>query len=132
VGRQTGRVSRALCEAAAFAADEMNTRLIAVFTESGLMARRLSALRPDQRIVALTSSQSAINELALIWGVESVTSEPSRSTEELLKAGEQALLREDLVDLGETIVIMAGRLSGLGLSSSVTLYTVEGDIHETV
>ena len=45
-GRQTGRVSRALCEAAAFAADEMSTRLIAVFTESGLMARRLSALRP--------------------------------------------------------------------------------------
>jgi hypothetical protein len=29
-------------------------------------------------------------------------------------------------------VIMAGRLSGLGLSSSVTLYQVEGDIHETV
>src|SRR5438270_5468233 len=41
VGRQTGHVSRALCEAAAFAADEMNARLIAVFTESGLMARRL-------------------------------------------------------------------------------------------
>lgn len=132
VGRQTGRVSRALCEAAAFAADEMNTRLIAVFTESGLMARRLSALRPDQRIIALTSSQSAINELALIWGVESVITETSLSTEELLRAGEQALLREDLVNLGETIVIMAGRLSGLGLSSSVTLYTVEGDIHETV
>lgn len=132
VGRQTGRVSRALCEAAAFAADEMNARLIAVFTESGLMARRLAALRPDQRIIALTSSRQAINELSLIWGVESVVTETSRSTEELLRIGEQALLKADLVDLNETIVIMAGRLSGLGLSSSVTLYTVEGDIHETV
>ncbi|HYX27528.1 MAG TPA: pyruvate kinase [Pyrinomonadaceae bacterium] len=132
VGRQSGRVSRALCEAAAFAADEMNTRIIAVFTESGLMARRLSALRPDQRIVALTSSREVINELSLIWGVESVLTTPSKSTEELLKVGELALLHEDLVDLGETIVIMAGRLSGLGLSSSVTLYKVEGDIHETV
>jgi pyruvate kinase len=132
IGRQTGRVSRALCEAAAFAADEMNTRIIAVFTESGLMARRLSSLRPDQRIIALTSSRKAINELALIWGVESVLTTPSKSTEQLLKIGEQTLLRADLVDLGETIVIMAGRLSGLGLSSSVTLYTVEGDIHETV
>ena len=132
VGRQTGRVSRALCEAAAFAADEMNARLIAVFTESGLMARRLASLRPDQRIIALTSSREVINELALIWGVESVQTTPSRSTEEILKIGEQALLHADLVDLGETIVIMAGRLSGLGLSSSVTLYTVEGDIHETV
>jgi len=132
VGRQSGRVSRALCEAAAFAADEMNARLIAVFTESGLMARRLASLRPDQRIIALTSSREVINELSLIWGVESVQTTPSRSTEEILKIGEQALLHADLVDLGETIVIMAGRLSGLGLSSSVTLYTVEGDIHETV
>jgi pyruvate kinase len=132
VGRQSGRVSRALCEAAAFAADEMNTRIIAVFTESGLMARRLSSLRPDQRIVALTSSREAINQLALIWGVDSVMTQPSRSTEELLKVGEQTLLQAGVVDLSETIVIMAGRLSGLGLSSSVTLYTVEGDIHETV
>jgi len=132
VGRQSGRVSRALCEAAAFAADEMNTRIIAVFTESGLMARRLSSLRPDQRIVALTSSREVINELALIWGVDSVMTQPSRSTEELLKVGEQTLLQAGVVELGETIVVMAGRLSGLGLSSSVTLYTVEGDIHETM
>jgi len=80
----------------------------------------------------LTSSRDVINELSLIWGVESVQTTPSRSTEEILKIGEQALLYADLVDLGETIVIMAGRLSGLGLSSSVTLYKVEGDIHETV
>src|SRR5258708_3932593 len=132
VGKQSGRVSRALCEAAAFAADEMNTRIIAVFTESGLMAGRLSSLRPEQRIIALTSSREVMNGLTLIWGVESVLTSRSRSTEELLKIGEQALLQADLVDLGETIVIMAGRLSGLGLSSSVTLYTVEGDIHETV
>jgi len=132
VGRQSGRVSRALCEAAVFAADEMNTRIIAVFTESGLMARRLSALRPAQRIIALTSSREVMNELSLIWGVESVLTPRSKSTEELLKVGERTLRQAGLVEIGETIVIMAGRLSGLGLSSSVTLYTVEGDIHETV
>ncbi len=38
-GRQSGRVSRALCEAAAFAAEEMGTTVTAVFTASGLMAR---------------------------------------------------------------------------------------------
>jgi len=132
VGKQSGHVSRALCEAAAFAADEMNSRIIAVFTESGLMARRLSSLRPDQRIIALTSSREVMNELSLLWGVDSVITSRSRSTEELLKLGEQTLLKADLVELGETVVIMAGRLSGLGLSSSVTLYTIKGDIHETV
>ncbi|HEX6185642.1 MAG TPA: pyruvate kinase, partial [Pyrinomonadaceae bacterium] len=54
VGKQSGRVSRALCEAAAFAAIEISARTIAIITESGLMARRMAALRPTQRIIALT------------------------------------------------------------------------------
>jgi pyruvate kinase len=131
-GRQTGRVSRALCEAAAFAADEMATKLIVAFTESGLMARRLSALRPRQRIVAMTPSRDVMNELSLIWGVEPTFCDPSRSTEELLKAGERILLDAGLVTPGEIIVIMAGRLSGLGLSSSVSLYQIGAVLEESI
>src|SRR2546426_4037138 len=124
VGRQSGRVSRALCEAAAFAAEEMGTKVTAVLTESGLMARRLSALRPQQKIIALTNSQEVQNELALIWGVESLIVPHADTTEAMLKAGEKALLESGAVERGEMIVLMAGRLSGLGLSSSVTLLTV--------
>ncbi len=123
-GRQSGRVSRALCEAAAFAADEMGTKVTAVLTESGLMARRLSALRPEQRIIALTTSRLVQNELALIWGVESLLVPKAESTEQMLKFGEKTLLEAGVVQSGEMVVIMAGRLSGLGLSSSVTLFTV--------
>lgn len=126
-GRQSGRVSRALCEAAAYAAEEMGTRVTAVLTESGLMARRLSALRPGQRIVALTNSEEVRNELALIWGVESLIVPHADTTEEMLKQGEKTLLESKAVDKGEMIVVMAGRLSGLGLSSSVTLFTVGGE-----
>jgi len=70
--------------------------------------------------------------LALIWGAEPVLVSRSKSTEEILKIGERTLLQAGLVEIGETIVIIAGRLSGLGLSSSVTVYKVAGDIHETV
>jgi len=132
VGRQSGRISRALCEAATFAAAEMGTRVTAVLTESGLMARRLSALRPGQRIIALTNSADVRNELALIWGVEALIMPHADSTEEMLKVGEKTLLESGAVEKGEMIVVMAGRLSGLGLSSSVTLFTVGGDIHQTV
>ena len=41
----SGRTSQALCKAAAYAAKEKLTEKIAVFTESGLMARRLSSIR---------------------------------------------------------------------------------------
>lgn len=125
-GRQSGRVSRALCEAAAFAAEEMQTRVTGVLTESGLMARRLSSLRPEQRIVALTNSHDVQNELALIWGVETLLVPHVKTTEEMLRAGEKTLLESGAVEKGEMIVLMAGRLSGLGLSSSVTLFTVGG------
>jgi pyruvate kinase len=130
-GRQSGRVSRALCEAAAFAAEEMGTRVTAVFTESGLMARRLSALRPEQRIVALTHSRAVQNELALIWGVESLLTPRADSTEEMLKSGQKTLLEGGAVEKGEMIVVMAGRLSGLGISSSVTLLTIGGSLVPT-
>src|SRR6185295_5836226 len=123
IGKQSGRVSRALCEAAAFAANEMGTKTTAVFTESGLMARRLAALRPEQRIVALTHSWAVLNELALIWGVEPLISPPCETTEEMLVTGERVLLEAGIVEQGEMIVLMAGRLSGRGLSSSVSLYT---------
>jgi len=130
-GRQSGRVSRALSEAAAFAADEMGTRVTAVFTASGLMARRLSSLRHNQRIIALTHRPEVMSELALIWAVEPLLIGNAQSTEEMLKIGEQRLLEAGVVEKGEVIVVMAGRLSGLGLSSSVTIFTVGGDLRAT-
>ncbi|HEV2861162.1 MAG TPA: pyruvate kinase [Pyrinomonadaceae bacterium] len=126
-GKQSGRVSRALCEAAAFAAEEISARTIAVITASGLMARRLSALRPEQRIVALTPDRAVQNELSLVWGIETLVHPPCNNTEEMMKVSERMLLEVGMVQQGETFVLMAGRLSGLGLSSSVTLYTAGGD-----
>lgn len=131
LGKQSGRVSRALCEAAIFAAEEMGSEITAVFTQSGLMARRLSSLRPNQRIIALVKSTAVQNELALIWGVDSLIRGAADSTEEMLKAGEQTLLDAGVVKNGEMIVVMAGRLSGLGLSTSVSIYTVGGNSRPT-
>jgi len=131
IGRQSGRVSRALCEAAAFASEEMGTTVTAVFTDSGLMARRLSSLRHEQRIVALTRRPEVLSELSLIWAVEPLLMDNVASTDEMLKVGEKALLDAGIVDKGETIVVMAGRLSGLGLSSSVSIYTVGGSLGPT-
>lgn len=127
-GRQSGRVSRALCEAAAFAAEEIAARTIAVITASGLMAKRLSNLRPAQRIIALTPDRRVRDELSLVWGVETHVHPDCDNSEDMLKVCERTLLEAGIVQQGETIVFMAGRLSGLGLSSSVTLYTVGGPL----
>ena len=142
----SGRTSQALCKAAAYAAKEMQTDKVAVFTESGLMARRLSAFRSGLLTFALTTSEDARNQLSLIWGVlpfyvkELSAAEGTQplgdttmfdllnvegnTTEQMLKVGERTLLEARVVETGETIIMLAGRLSGRGLSSSVVVWSI--------
>ncbi|MCA1590003.1 MAG: pyruvate kinase, partial [Acidobacteria bacterium] len=50
------------------------------------------------------------------------------STTKMLETGEQTLLAAGVVEDKETIIMMAGRLSGLGLSSSVTVWTIGEEV----
>jgi hypothetical protein len=50
------------------------------------------------------------------------------ATAELLKVGEDTLLEAGVVERGETLIMMAGRLSGHGLSSSVIVWTIGEEI----
>lgn len=141
----TGRTSQALCKAAAYAAREVMTEKVAVFTESGLMARRLSSIRSGLLTFGLTSSRDVYHQLALIWGVnpfyqgDLIDAQPHQigegtmldllnartdETDDLLKVGENTLLKAGVVEVGETLIMMAGRLSGHGLSSSVVVWTI--------
>ncbi len=122
--KPSGRTSQGLCKAAGYCAKEIQTEKVAVFTESGLMARRLSSFRSGLQTVALTTSRRARHQLALIWGVLPFYQEAPDTTELMLKKGEETLIKNDAVIKGETIVMMAGRLSGLGLSSSVVVWTI--------
>jgi len=92
------------------------------------MARRLSSFRSGLSTFALTASRRARNQLALIWGVSPFYHELTDSTGAMLSNGEKTLLSNGVVENGETIVMMAGRLSGLGLSSSVIVWTIGEDV----
>ena len=144
------RTSQALCKAAASAAKEMQTEKVAVFTESGLMARRLSAFRSGLQTFALTTSADSCSQLALIWGVTPFFDQQLKSTghhrsmgdttmmdlmnsdtdatEEMLKTGERMLRAAEAVEDGETLIMLAGRLSGLGLSSSVIVWSIGEEV----
>src|SRR5438067_5512873 len=109
------------------------------------MSRRLSSFRSGLQTFALTTTADAYHQLSLIWGVtpfynqalhmslsdqrigestalDLMNGEPD-ATSEMLKVGERTLLDAKVVDAGETLVMMAGRLSGLGLSSSVVVWS---------
>jgi len=122
--RPSGSYGRAIAEAAAFAAEEVKARLIVVFTAGGNMPRHLAALRPPQRVIALTPSLATYRQLAAVWGVEPrLFPFPPRS-DDLLSQCDRLLLDEGLAHPGEVIVLMAGTLRGLGFSEMMKLHRV--------
>lgn len=124
-GQQKGTEGRAIAEAAIYAAQELQAKFIAVFSKSGTMARHLAALRPPQRIVALTPLEQTRNSLAAVWGIEPYLLDFSGRSQELLARADETLLASGLVRRGEIIVEMAGRIPGQpGLSSSMKLHRV--------
>ncbi len=123
----TGRTSLAICKAAAICAEEFKSRKVAIFTNSGLMARCMSNIRADLSMFALTHTEEVRNQLALIWGIEPFCHKRQKTTEAMLESGEKTLFNKCGINKGETIIMMAGRLSGLGLSSSVLVQTIGED-----
>lgn len=123
--RQKGTEGRAIAEAAIYAANELASKLIVVFSKSGAMARHLAALRPEQRIIAFTPHERTYCALAAVWGIEPHLLNFDGRSSELLERANQALTREGLVNRGETVIVMAGRLPEQpSLSSMMKLHRV--------
>ncbi|HKQ73364.1 MAG TPA: pyruvate kinase [Blastocatellia bacterium] len=124
-GHQKGTEGRAIAEAAIYAANELASKLIVVFSKSGTMARHLAALRPEQRVIAFTPQERTYSALAAVWGIEPYLLNFDGRSSELLDRANQALAREGLVNRGETVVVMAGRLPEQpSLSSMMKLHRV--------
>jgi pyruvate kinase len=124
-GRQKGTEGRAIAEAATYAAQELRTKLIVVFSKSGTMARHIAALRPSQRIIAFTPLDRTRSVLAAVWGIEPYLLDFDGRSSELLARADEVLLKQGLAARGETIVAMAGRVPNQpSLSSMMKLHSV--------
>ena len=127
-GRRSGSYGRAIAEAAVFAAEEVGCRLIVVISRSGHMARRISSLRPRQRIIALTTIEKSYRQMALLWGIEPYLFAGEASEQgTLFEQADRLLLDSNLAERGESVVVMAGRVDDIVLSHSMKLHRV-GDL----
>ena len=125
VSNRSGSNTRAIAEAAAFAAEEIGCRLIIVVTQNGYMARRIAALRPKQRIIAFTEIEQTRAQLAAVWGVEPYFPCPGGDpSDDMLVRADRSLLDCKLAERGESVVIMAGQLKDKSLSLSMKVHTI--------
>jgi pyruvate kinase len=124
LSHDTGSYGRALAEAAVFAAKEAEAQAILVFSQSGMMAQHVAALRPRQEIIAFTPAIETYWRLAATWGTRSYLLETTGLSDALLTQADRMVMDLKLAEIGDTIVMVAGQISGMSLSNMVKLHRV--------
>ncbi len=118
-------VAEAISEAVCDAADELQMKVVAVFTESGSTARLISKYRPRSPVIAFSPNQETRRRLSLLWGVIPRRIEHVTDIDSLAALAESRLLEEGLVQPGDVVGIVAGTPLGTrGTTNFMKLHTV--------
>jgi len=121
-------IAETICEATAHAADDLDLRGIALFTESGATARQLSKYHPAAPIFALSPLEVTVNRLNLLWGTTPVRCPKSNSIEGMVASAESLLEKGGFVRPREVIAIVAGTRTKSGSTNFLRLHTM-GENH---
>jgi pyruvate kinase len=122
-------IAETICEATAHAADDLDLRGIALFTESGITARQLSKYHPAAPIFALSPIDITINRLNLLWGTTPIRCPKVNSTEALVEVAENLLQQGGYMRAREVVAIVAGTRTKSGSTNFLRLHVL-GDYNQ--
>jgi pyruvate kinase len=117
-------IAETICEATAHAADDLDLRGIALFTESGATARQLSKYHPTSPIFAFSPLDLTVNRLNLLWGTTPIRCPKVNSTEALVDVAESMLDQYGYVRSREVIAIVAGTRTKSGSTNFLRLHVM--------
>jgi pyruvate kinase len=117
-------IAETICEATAHAADDLDLRGIALFTESGATARQLSKYHPSAPIFALSPVDITINRLTLLWGTTPIRCPKVNTTEALVDCAETLLQKNGYVRPREVVAIVAGTRTRSGSTNFLRLHVL--------
>jgi len=113
----------ALARSARFLARDVDASAVVAASESGYTAGKAAKYRPDVPIVATTPRKSVRRTLALTWGIQPIyVPYTEGGANEIIQDAVQAALDADVVESGETVVVLTGMMTELdGLDTANTL-----------
>jgi pyruvate kinase len=112
-------VGRAMSNAACDLAEALGARAILVPTFTGRTASAVARLRPRRPIVGLSHHQTAVQQMALEWGVEPVLMPETDDVEDLWSRSLESALKAHTIDTGDRVVLTAGTAVNLPGSTNV-------------
>jgi pyruvate kinase len=98
----------AIVKAAKDIGDALGAVALVAFTQTGDTARRLSRLHPSQRLLVFTPDENVQRQMALLWGAEAYLVWTVRTTDEMVRQVDSALVQRGVCHLNDLVVIVAG------------------------
>ena len=120
-------ISETICESVAHAAQDLDMRAIAVYTETGTTARLISKYRPKAAVFGFASRPTVCARMNLMWGVNPVRSEATFDTEDMVVRAERLMSARQAVQTGDVVAIVAGTRSTTGSTNFMRLHIVGGE-----
>jgi pyruvate kinase len=112
-------VGRAMSNAACDLAETLGASAIIVPTFTGRTASAVARLRPRRPIVGLSHHQTAVQQMALEWGVTPVLMPQTDDVEDLWTRALESALKSGVVESGDRVVTTAGTAVNLPGSTNV-------------
>jgi len=97
-----------MARAAQALANDKNVTAVACFTTQGQTAWLMAKIRPRVPILAFTPNQDTYQRLSFLWGVRPQRVEFAHSLEEMLNLVDAALMRSEVVQSGDQVVLVCG------------------------
>ena len=97
-----------MARAAQALANDKNVTAVTCFTTQGRTAWLMSKVRPRVPIMAFTPDQKTYYRMAFMWGIRPQRVEFVNTVEEMLDHVDRALMKSDVVRLGDQVVLVCG------------------------
>src|ERR1051326_6755230 len=120
-------ISETICESVAHAAEELDMRAIAVYTETGTTARLVSKYRANSPVYAFAHRDNVCNRLNLYWGVHPIGCERVRTAEQMLRNAESILTAKGRLARGDVMAIISGTRGASGSTNLMRLHVAGED-----
>jgi pyruvate kinase len=116
-------VGRAMSNAACDLAEALGARAILVPTYTGRTASAVARLRPRRPIAGLSHNQTAVQQMALEWGVTPILMPETENVEDLWARSLEWARKAGVIDQGDRVVLTAG--TAVNLPGTTNLIKVE-------
>ncbi len=119
--------TEAIVKQATSLASDLNATCIMLFTMSGQTALFLSKYHPRCPVYAFSPNQQAVRRMAAYRGITPLWTVFIQHTDEMIRKGEETLIREKKVKAGNLIVTIAGMTMMRGATNMLRLSVVDSE-----